>query len=316
MLTYLELKKKPKEFLAATGLLVNEFEKILPVFHRKYTELLFPGKTCKGKPRQRKEGGGIKERLQTDEDKQLFILVYQKTYPLQTMHGLQFSLSQPQTNYWIHRLMPVLRESLAEMDMTPERDPMKVANHPLVSEIGPDLVIDGTERRRQRPKDAENQEEHYSGKKKTHTDKNIVLANTHSCKVVYLSPTEKGKKHDKKIADENAIKYPAGATLNKDTGFQGYEPQGVLTFQPKKKPKGKELSAAEEWMNGLISGARVLVENTIAGVKRCRIVKDVFRNTKANFSDMAMEIACALHNLRMECRHPVVSTISLHQLLI
>jgi hypothetical protein len=47
-----------------------------------------------------------------------------------------------------------------------------------------------------------------------------------------------------------------------------------------------------------------VVENAIAGVKRCRIVKDVFRNTKEGFSDMVMEVACALHNLRVECRHP------------
>ena len=239
MLTYNELKEKPKEFLAATGLMANEFEMLLPVFRRKYAGLMSPEKTRKGTPRQRKEGGGVKERLRTDEDKQLFILVYQKTYPLQTMHGLQFGLSQPQTNYWIHRLMPVLRESLAEMGMTPERDPKEVANHPLVGEIAPDLVVDGTERRRQRPKDTKKQEEHYSGKKKAHTDKNILLANTHSHKVVYLSPTEKGKKHDKKIVDENAIRYPTGATLGKDTGFQGYEPQGILTFQPKKSQKVK-----------------------------------------------------------------------------
>jgi hypothetical protein len=108
-----------------------------------------------------------------------------------------------------------------------------------VNEGAPDLLIDGTERRRQRPKDARKQEEHYSGKKKTHTDKNILLANAHSRKVVYLSPTEMGKKHDKKIADEHAIQYPAGATLGKDTGFQGYEPQGVLTFQPKKSQRAK-----------------------------------------------------------------------------
>jgi len=47
-----------------------------------------------------------------------------------------------------------------------------------------------------------------------------------------------------------------------------------------------------------------MVENTIAGVKRCRIVKDTFRNTKDGFSDLVMEVACALHNLRVECRHP------------
>lgn len=234
MLTYHELKEKPKEFLAATGLKVEEFELILPVFERKYSGLFAPGMNRKGKPRQRKAGGGIKERMRTEADKLLFILVYQKTYPLQTMHGLQFGLSQPQTNYWIHRLLPLLRDSLAELGMVPERDPQAVAENLLVNESAPDLVIDGTERRRQRPKDAKKQAEHYSGKKKAHTDKNILLANTHSRKVVYLSPTEMGKKHDKKMADENAIAYPPGATLGKDTGFQGYEPKGVLTFQPKK----------------------------------------------------------------------------------
>ena len=158
---------------------------------------------------------------------------------LQTKQGHQFGLSQPQANYWIHLLLPILRESLAELGMTPERDPQAVADNPLVHEGGPDLLIDGTERRRQRPKDATKQGEHYSGKKKTHTDKNILLANMHSGKVVYLSPTDMGQKHDKKIADENAIKYPAGATLGKDTGFQGYEPKGVLTFQPKKSQRAK-----------------------------------------------------------------------------
>jgi hypothetical protein len=239
MLTYKNLKEKPKEFLAATGLTVKEFELVVPIFRVKYAGWFEAGKTRKGKPRQRQEGGGVKEKLRSDEDKLLFILVYQKTYPLQTMHGLQFELSQPQVNYWIHRLMPILRESLSEMGMTPERDPQAVADNPLVNENAPDLLIDGTERRRQRPKDAKKQAEHYSGKKKAHMDKNILLANIHSRKVVYLSPTEAGKKHDKKIADDNHITYPTGATLGKDTGFQGYEPKGVLTFQPKKSRKAK-----------------------------------------------------------------------------
>jgi len=239
MLNYETLKEKPKEFLAATGLTLAEFELILPVFQIKYADLFEPGLNRKGKPRQRREGGGVKEKLRTDEDKLLFILVYQKTYPLQTMHGLQFGLSQPQTNEWIHRLLPVLRDSLAEMGKTPERDPQAVANNPLVNENMPDLLIDGTERRRQRPRDAKKQEEHYSGKKKAHTDKNILLANAHSRKVVYLSPTENGKKHDKKIADENNIAYPAGATLGQDTGFQGYKPKGVYVLQPKKSQKAK-----------------------------------------------------------------------------
>jgi hypothetical protein len=240
MLTYASLKEKPKEFLAATGLKVVEFELILSRFKAKLAAQR-PSETqnARGKPRQRRKGAGAKDRLSTDEDKLLFILVYQKTYPLQTMLGLQFGLSQPRANYWIHLLMPVLRQVLAELGETPERDPLAVAQSSLAQAVSADLLIDGTERRRQRPSDPEKQKEAYSGKKKAHTDKNLLLANLHSHKVVYLGPTEKGKVHDKKLADEAAIVYPHGATLGKDTGFQGYEPPGVLTFQPKKSPKAK-----------------------------------------------------------------------------
>jgi len=58
-------------------------------------------------------------------------------------------------------------------------------------------------------------------------------------------------------------------------------------------------------LNRLLSGVRIVVEHAIAGLKRRRIVKDEFRNTKAGFIDLVMEVACALHNLRMDFRHPV-----------
>ena len=61
----------------------------------------------------------------------------------------------------------------------------------------------------------------------------------------------------------------------------------------------------DRFFNHLISSARVVVENVIAGVKRCRIVKDVLRLTTEGISDLVMEIACGLHNLRVSCRHPL-----------
>jgi hypothetical protein len=48
-----------------------------------------------------------------------------------------------------------------------------------------------------------------------------------------------------------------------------------------------------------------MVEHVIAGVKRCRIVKDVWRLTKAGIADRVMEMACGLHHLRVSCRHPL-----------
>jgi hypothetical protein len=142
--------------------------------------------------------------------------------------------------------------------------------------------------------------------------KNNVIVTLGHRKVEYLGCTWEGKKHDKSICDEEGHEFPEGSTLYKDTGFQGYEPAGVDTRQPKKKPRGGELTVEEKEQNSLISKIRIIlspvgrrndiVEHVICGIKRCRIVKDVFRNTKDRFDDLVMEIACGLHNFRTEHR--------------
>ena len=239
MLTYSTLQDRPREFLAATGLTHGEFAHVLPAFAASYAVLYPPDKTWEGKGRQRQVGGGAKGGLPQMDDKLLFILVYQQTNPLQTMHGLQCELSQPQTNYWMHHLLPVLQHALAALGVAPERDASRVVTSPLALEGAPDRVLDGTERRRQRPTDAAQQKEHSSGKKKTHTAKHLLLVNAHTTKVVYLGPTVAGTTHDKQAAAAAPIGYPTNATLGKDTGFQGYEPAGVLTRQPKKNLKAR-----------------------------------------------------------------------------
>ena len=121
--------------------------------------------------------------------------------------------------------------------MAPERDASRVAISPLALEGAPAGALDGTERRRQRPTDACQHTAPASGKKKTHTEKNLLLVNAYTSKVVSLGPTVAGKTHDKQAADEAQIAYPVNATLDKGTGFQGSEPAGVLTPQPKKAPR-------------------------------------------------------------------------------
>ena len=169
----------------------------------------------------------------------------------------------------------------------------------------PHLILDGTERRRQRPKDPVAQKENYSGKKKPTTHKNLILTDAANRRIAYLGETTSGKTHDKKMADTEQIAYRAGTTLSQDTGFQGYAPEGVLLQQPRKKPRGRELDLSEKFCNGVLSAVRIVVEHSISGIKRLRIVKDVLRNTKAGFSDQIMEVACALHNLRVAFRQPV-----------
>jgi DDE superfamily endonuclease/Helix-turn-helix of DDE superfamily endonuclease len=236
MLTYAKLKRNPRKCVALTGVTPKEFMVLLRVFTRAYAEHYPAEKTITGKPRRRQVGGGRKGVLQEPAQRLLFILVHQKTYPLQTLLGEVFELSQPRVNEWVHRLLPILKVALDELGVLPERDPQHFAQSESQHGECPELIIDGTERRRQRPKNVEQQTAHYSGKKKTHCDKHVVVVQAKTKRVGFLSQTYAGKTHDKKIVDTEPIEYPPKTILYKDTGFQGYEPAVAQTRQPKKSP--------------------------------------------------------------------------------
>jgi len=175
MLRYVELKEKPREFLAATGLTDEEFQCLLPNFEQSYWKLSPPKPKPSKKKKQRKAGGGRKGQLSEMADRLLFILAYQKSAPLQTLHGLMFGLSQTQAGYWIHRLLPVLQAALSEMGMKPEREAAKLGESLEAAAGGANLSIDGTERRIQRPLDEQKQKEKYSGKKENaHGQESVV----------------------------------------------------------------------------------------------------------------------------------------------
>jgi Helix-turn-helix of DDE superfamily endonuclease/DDE superfamily endonuclease len=232
MINYNTLSSQPRPFLALTGLTTAEFRSLLPAFEAAYDRAYPVDRTATGQPRQRWPGGGRRAVLSAAEDKLLFVLVYLKTYPLQAVLGQLFGISTSQANYWLHHLLPVLRLALDDLGVLPERDGGRLAEQP----GGPRLVIiDATERRRQRPKQAEKQALHDSGKKKAHTDKNVLVVRAADKRVLFLGRTYPGSAHEKRIADEERLAYPPGTTLHKDAGFQGYEPPGTKTRQAKKK---------------------------------------------------------------------------------
>jgi hypothetical protein len=221
-----------------TGLTLAEFRDLLPAFETAYDRLYPPDRTAKGQPRQRWPGAGRHSVLSQSENKLLFLLVYLKTYPLQVVLAQLFGISTSQANYWLHHLLPVLRSALDDLGVLPERDGARVVRRPVAPKGTRVLIIDGTERRRQRPKNAGKQARHYSGKKKAHTDKNVVLTSAADERVLFLSGTYPGATNDKRIADEAHLRYPRGTTLYKDAGFQGYEPAVQKTCQAKKKSQG------------------------------------------------------------------------------
>jgi Helix-turn-helix of DDE superfamily endonuclease len=165
VLSYQRLKHHSRAFRTFTGLDQAEFEKLLTPFAMAYHAYRYEQHVTK-KFRQRRYGGGRKPRLAAMEDKLLFILFYFKVYPLQEVMAFLFDTSQGRVNEWIHTLSIVLKMALGKAHTLPEREP-KNLEQTLALCVSVDFIIAGTERRVQRPQDATEQQEKYSGKKKT-----------------------------------------------------------------------------------------------------------------------------------------------------
>jgi len=301
MLSYKELSSYPARFLALTGYTDEEFQALLPYFQTRF-EAYVTTTRLDGEARTHRAYCAYRNSpLPTMEDKQLFILVYLKQGTTQDVHAALFTMCQPKANGWIHLLHPLLNRALADAGVLPARDPEAFQLSQQQEEAVAVYFHDGTERPMPRPTDKEKQKQYYSGKKKRHTLKNLVVI-TALCYIVFLTLTCEGKKHDKKVADEAGYYVPEGSWLGQDTGFQGFVMEGVNIIQATKKPRGKELTTEEKERNRLISQTRVRVEHAIGGVKRYRIVKDTIRAWKNDFRDKAMETCCGLHNFRLRFR--------------
>ena len=71
-------------------------------------------------------------------------------------------MTQPQANFWIHRLSPILQKTFKRLGELPGRNSQKLE---LLLKGCPDILLDEVERSIQRPKDDEQQQNCYSGKK-------------------------------------------------------------------------------------------------------------------------------------------------------
>ena len=67
-------------------------------------------------------------------------------------------------------------------------------------------------------------------------------------------------------------------------------------------------------VNAFLLSLRIVVEHSISGIKRCRIVNDVLRNTRSGIADLIIEIACGLHNLKVSFRQ-VKNEFNIQELL-
>jgi len=246
MLNIERILKQERLVRAMTGLNLKAFKALESSFEAAYQQSL----NKLEKQRKRQQGGGRKATLKTTLDKMLYILMYIKCYPTFDLMGVLFNFDRSCAHDWVHRLLPVLEAALGKKQVLPERKINSIAEFlekfPEVKEI----IIDGKERPVQRPKDAEKQTEHYSGKKKRHTRKHTT-GSTRKKRVILLSTARGGKVHDKKQldAEEWIENIPDEVAIAGDLGFQGLQNEFVNVHLPHKKPRGQELTAAQKEEN-------------------------------------------------------------------
>ena len=297
-----DYKNNATVFLSLTSLSVIEFDYLLLHFSSQW-EKYYKYHTLEGKKRliisYKEHQNSV---LLGAEQKLFFLLVYMKTNSLQTFQGASFGISQAKVSKIYRSLLGVLDVTLKKMNLSPCRNgedlKQALANHKHKV-----FWYDGTETPIQRNDDQAAQEEEFSGKKRGHRQKNLVLFVVFQL-IVYLSPTEEGSIHDKTIADTYPIYLPENSILKQDLGFVGHCPVGVLIEQPFKKPKNQELPFGKKIYNKIFSSTRIISEHANSGFKRLRMMKDILRIHSFEIRDKLRVVACALHNLRVQAIDP------------
>lgn len=217
------------------------------------------------------------------EDKLLLTLYYIRHYPVFILLGAIFNISESYANKIFHKIMNIIVKVF------------HVKGNIVLEDINiKDIVIDVSEQPIERPK--KGQKKYYSGKKKQHTIKVQLVANTETLEILTVV-TDKGSKHDFKIFKESRTVIPESTIVRVDLGYKGIEKLHKNVLIPYKKSKNKPLTAEQKKYNHALSKVRIVIEHLNRECKIFRIVKDVFRGKHKNYGKNWNCIA-ALVNLK------------------
>ena len=156
-----------RQMQALTGLSQTQFDYLLLAFSDMYqvSQQKTYEEGAESGTRRRKPGGGSKGKRPTIADKLLFLLYYYKVYPTFDVLGTQFEMARSKANENLHKLSPILYDTLVQLDLMPYRELRTPEELKAALQGEGRLLIDATERGYHRSQDDAKQREHYSGKK-------------------------------------------------------------------------------------------------------------------------------------------------------
>jgi hypothetical protein len=286
---------------ALTGCTLAMLRELLPVFGQLFNDGLMAHRPVRSDVKQRIVGGGKKGVLRTTEDKLVYVLLYLKAYPTYDVLSSIFDLDRGPACRRVHQLLPVLEASLGRKIVLPERKITSIEEFYQKFPEAKDVLVDGTERPVQKPKDAKKRKKVYSGKKKTTTRKHIVISNPKK-RILVLGKSKTGRRHDWRIAERQQLldQLPPEVTAWMDSGFIGADRVHSNSQICAKATKKHPLTKAQKQNNRVISSFRIPVEHANAGMKRMKAAADIWRNKTGGMDDHVMLIAAGLWNFYLE----------------
>lgn len=284
---------------ALTGCTLSMLQELLPVFEQLFREAV--ASRIPASKRSRAIGGGKKGVLKTTEDKLIFVLLYLKAYPTYDVMSAIFNLDRAPAFRRTQQLLPVLEATLGRKIVLPERKITSIEEFYQKFPEAKDVLVDGTERPVQKPKDQKKRKKLYSGKKKTTARKHIVVA-TPNKKILILGKSKTGRRHDWRITErQQLLDYlPPDVTAWMDSGFVGADRVHPNSQICAKATKKHPLTKRQKQNNRVISAFRIPVEHANGGMKRMKAAADIWRNKIGGLDDHVMLISAGLWNFYLE----------------
>ena len=300
IISYAELKKKPRILKGFAGVTAQEFEDLEAKAEPLWQEQEF--KRLNRPDRQRAIGGGQRQTLPFREQL-LLTLVWLRLYLVLEALGYLFGVDKSTASRYTNSVLPVLRQVGEATLGWPE--PPKRGHGKRLEQVWPELpdlfaFVDATEQRIRRSSN----DDHYSGKKKQHTRKTQLIVNEDGV-VRDVSRSTPGSKHDRKHFSGSgaAAKIPKETTVGGDAGYQGIQddlPDHSVII-PFKKSKLHPLTDEQKILNQEFARGRIIVENTLCQFKHFRVLADRFRHNVDQY-DNAFRSVLAIVNPRIQKR--------------
>jgi DDE superfamily endonuclease/Helix-turn-helix of DDE superfamily endonuclease len=297
---YITLSKNPHKFYRFTGVALETFEKLAQQVEPLWQEA--EQKRLSHSERKRAIGAGGKYKLVNFRDKLLVALLYYRLYLTYEILQEFFNVHYSNLNRLVNRLESLLMKRIKTR--IPKVLKKRIGTWEEFCEVYPDLVdivIDATEQRLQRPKGWKRQKKYYSGKGKKHAMKTQITVSKRG-KILCVSQSVPASIHDYSLLKESTIMdcLPEKATKHFDLGYLGVSddfPEHICVI-PKRKPRKKELSIQEKRENRRKARTRIIVEHTIARLKKFQILYQTYRNQRKSYNKK-FQIVAGLVNLRL-----------------